>query len=553
MKKIVLLFSCLFVTLISLGQGGDAMVPISWEYDIESSFVPIELPEIDFSLIRQQDSINDLDKSQPWRYGIQQEISVNLKTQGERTILDNGDKLWRIAFRSSNAVNLSVNFNKFYLPSGTHLQLYSGNHEDVSKAYTNRDNRVNQRAGTWYIEGEEIWIEYFEPAETTGIFKIEIESVIHGYRMGAISQFVEGTRGLNDSGACNYDVNCRVGDDFDGLKDNLKKSVALLNLGNGYLCSSVLVNNAEQDKTPYILTANHCLQNSNPDLWSARFNWVSPNPVCGKDENTEDLQNNFTMSGAILRANNAKSDFALVELSNEIPDTWDVAFAGWDNTDVAPIFEVGIHHPNGDIMKVCRDNTGATKENAQGTEVWLIGGLSEGTGNGWEIGTTESGSSGSPLFNQNGHVIGQLYAGLSSCNGEENNNEYDIYGRFGISWDAGTTPETRLHDWLDPLNSGATTVNTLSNILNVNDVEFVGDLQIYPNPANTFITVMNSKYPELSYGLYDVSGKKISSGSLHATANTIVVSDISEGIYFLHLVDEDSGNTITKRIVVKHS
>ena len=43
-------------------------------------------------------------------------------------------------------------------------------------------------------------------------------------------------------------------------------------------------------------------------------------------------------------------------------------------------------------MKICRDDSGAVKENANGTEVWLVGGVSVGQGDGWELGTTESGS-----------------------------------------------------------------------------------------------------------------------------------------------------------------
>src|SRR5690606_27422856 len=45
-------------------------------------------------------------------------------------------------------------------------------------------------------------------------------------------------------------------------------------------------------------------------------------------------------------------------------------------------------------------------------------------------GTTEPGSSGSGLWNQNGHLIGQLYGGQASCG----NNVNDYYGRFDVSW-----------------------------------------------------------------------------------------------------------------------
>jgi hypothetical protein len=342
-----------------------------------------------------------------------------------------------------------------------------------------------------------------------------------------------------------------VGNDFDQNKDVVKKAVALLNLGNGYLCSAALLNNALNDKTPYLLTANHCLENSNPALWTVRFNWVSPSPVCATGGESGDIQTNFTISGAELKANNGLSDFALVQLFDAIPESWDVVFAGWDNTDNNPEFEVGIHHPNGDIMKICRDDSGAEKVDANGTQVWLIGGGSHGSGDGWEIGTTESGSSGSPLFNEHGKIIGQLYAGQSACDGQENNNDYDIYGRFAVSWDAGNSPETRLQDWLDPNNTGLTSIETLQNLLNVPDFELIGDLKIYPNPASTSLTVMNNRYPHLSFQFLNVMGQRIHSGSLSNTMNTIAVDNLSEGVYFLYLTDEDTKDSITKKIIIK--
>lgn len=546
----------MFLLLLSVpffAQESSENVPESWSQNILSNIAPILLPPLDLTAINAEDAINDLDKSLPWRYGVKRELVVDIKKDGKRTVLENGDKIWQLAILSQDAINMSINFSNFYLPSGTRLQLFSGDKDDLSKAYTQSDNRDDNTLGSWFVTGEEIWIEYFEPAHVNDLVKIEIGSIIHGYRMGAVYQFVGGaTRGLNDSGDCNYDVNCPVGTDFDSIKDVVKKAVALLNLGNGYLCSSVLLNNTENDKTPYLLTANHCLEGSNPALWSVRFNWMSPSPICGTEENTSQVVNNFTLSGVEVRANNVQTDFALVELVSPIPDSWDIAFAGWDATDENPDFEVGIHHPNGDIMKICRDNSGAVRENANGVDVWLIKGVSVGAGNGWELGTTESGSSGSPLFDENGKVIGQLYAGQASCNGTESNNDYDIYGRFGIAWDAGNAPEKRLMDWLDPQATGVMSAETLSNLLNVVDNELVGELEIYPNPATDFITIMNNKYPNLRYEMYDVVGKMVSKGQLQETNNAISVQQFKEGIYFLNLTDSDTGDAITKKIIVRH-
>ena len=257
------------------------------------------------------------------------------------------------------------------------------------------------------------------------------------------------------------------------------------------------------------------------------------------------------MSGAQTRVQNELTDVALVEMYSDIPDSWDVSFAGWDRSDTPPLFEVGIHHPNGDIMKVCRDNSGAEKRNSDGVSLWLIGGVSEGTGGGWELGTTESGSSGSPLFDQNGRIIGQLFGGNAFCDGTNNNGDYDVYGRFGPAWDSGTSSEENLAFWLDPNTTGLTRMNTLQNILNVNDVEAPGQLEIYPNPATDFIQVMNTRYPQLEYTLFDVVGQSLHSGSLSNTQSAISVSHLTQGVYFLHLRDADSGDSITKKILVQ--
>ncbi|WP_347374163.1 T9SS type A sorting domain-containing protein [Aequorivita sp. Q41] len=551
MKKTILLFILCISFFTAFSQGGGNDTPASWDLYLDEVPRIIKLPSLDFNKIRLQDSINDLDKSMPWRYGIQRQVNLNMQTGGLWTNLPDGGKIWRATIQSPGALNLSVNFDDFFLPLGSRLQLYNNDRTDITSTFTSNQNQEAGQLGTWFVEGDVIWIEYYQPPQSIASPRLQVNNVIHGYRMGRVNTLFDGNRGINDSGDCNYDVNCAIGNDFDSKKDLVKKAVALLNLGNGHLCSAALTNNTRNDKTPYLLTANHCLENSNPALWTIRFNWVSPTPVCGTEGESGNLQTNFTVSGAELKAKNSLSDFALVKLFDPIPESWDVAFAGWDNSDANPQFEVGIHHPNGDIMKITRDDSGAQKDDANGTQVWLIGGGAHGTGDGWEIGTTESGSSGSPLFNENGRIIGQLYAGQSACDGYENNKDYDIYGRFGVSWNSGNTPATRLMDWLDPLNTGQTTIETLQNLLNLPDFQLIGDLKIYPNPANTNITVMNNRYPHLSYQFTNALGQHIHSGSLSNTMNTIAVENLSEGVYFLHLVDEDSNDSVTKKIIIK--
>ena len=546
---------CLFILLLFktavFSQVGDIPLPKSWDMELPKDPMVIQLSPMDLNSVIAQDSINDMDKSLPWRFGVERSLEIDMHQHGLWTELPGGGKIWRSAIRSPQAVSLSINFTNLYLPPGSRLQLYSDAESEVSQTFTGTQKQETHVRGTWFVTGEIVWLEYFQPESTFGKPQLQIGSIVHGYRMGGMDQNATEANGVNGSGDCHYDVNCPIGEDFESQKEILKKSVAFVNLGNGYLCTAVLINNTNKDKTPYLLTANHSVAYSDPALWSIRFNWISPSPVCGTGEESGDLHNNFTISGAELIANNSLSDFALVKLHNNIPESWDVAFAGWDNSDTDPLFEVGIHHPQGDIMKICRDDSGARKIDANGTQVWLIGGGQHGAGNGWEIGTTESGSSGSPLFNEHGKIIGQLYAGEAGCIGNENNGNYDIYGRFGVSWDAGNSPQTRLMDWLDPRNSGQTTIETLQNILNVPTFQPIGELEVYPNPANTVLTVKNARYPNLTFEFYTIMGQHINSGSMANSINSISVENLAEGIYLLRLTDQDSNETISKKIVVK--
>jgi hypothetical protein len=277
--------------------------------------------------------------------------------------------------------------------------------------------------------------------------RLHIAKATHGYRN---ADTFKDAKGLNDSGACNLDVDCSIGEDWEELKEHNKRSAGILLSGGSGFCSGALINNTSNDGTPYFLTANHCF--SNPSSWAFRFGWISPNPVCASNTPSTDGPTNMTISGATEIARDAGSDFALVEINQAIPEDWDRVFAGWDRSDNTPDFTVGIHHPSGDIMKVCRDNDQPTQTINGGAQTWEI----TTAGGGWEIGVTEPGSSGSPLFDAEGRIIGQLYGGGAACSGTVDNDLLDYYGRLGVSWEGGGSPSTRLRDWLDPTGSGAT-------------------------------------------------------------------------------------------------
>jgi hypothetical protein len=231
------------------------------------------------------------------------------------------------------------------------------------------------------------------------------------------------------------------------------------------LCSGALINNTENDGTPYFLTAEHCTVGENASTFSFLFGWISPSTSCATVAGSQSGPMNMTISGSTKRAEYAPSDFSLLEINQSIPTGWDRVFAGWDRSGTIPDFTVAIHHPGGDVMKFARDNQAPDKINySNPLYVWEI----KDAFGGWDLGITEPGSSGSPLFDQNGRIIGQEVGGQSACSltvSTTDNGLGDIFGRMDTNWTGGGQSVSRASDWLDPNGTEVLTVNAYPSMM----------------------------------------------------------------------------------------
>jgi len=217
-----------------------------------------------------------------------------------------------------------------------------------------------------------------------------------------------------------------------------------------------MVNNTRFDGTPFFLTANHCISGQNVANWVFIFKYGAPTcPNPGGDGPTT-----FSINGSTLLANNSHSDFALLKLSSKPPVSYNAYYNGWSRSNVPATGGIGIHHPSGDVKKISYAMLPYTPKTYLGTTVpgdsshWHVSWtIMPGSG---QIAITEGGSSGSPIYDQNKRVVGQLHGGYSSCTATD---KTDFYGKFDRSWNYGTTPATRLKDWLDSVNTGVTFVD----------------------------------------------------------------------------------------------
>lgn len=468
----------LFSSSLLVAQVSDLGLPETLKGKYPPPTAALVLPGInaDSLIIAQEEQrIQRGDKS--LQFGWEHAVSVNFFEVASQRELANGDRLSQLVVQCPDALSINLIFSEFRLAAGTRLYLVNTDQRSYVGAYTSLNNNAANVLGTDILDGSTLIVEVIEPQGVKGQSLLQLGTVVHGFL--PLEEMV--LKSLGDAGACNIDVNCPLGQGW----ENQRNSVACV-VSGGSICSGSMVNNTSGTIIPYYLSANHC--GSTPANWVFRFRWERPaaNVICATTNSTANNgPTNLTINGGVLRAKNSGSDFVLVEL-NAVPDaSWGVYYNGWDRSDALNVSQgTGIHHPSGDIKKICRENDPLTHQMSSfngnpNAQFWRI--------NNWDQGVTEPGSSGSPLFNQDHRLIGVLSGGTAACAGTTDNNGYDIYGRFGIAWDQGETPATRLKDWLDPGNTGAVTIDGFDPT-----VGMVANDASVSNPMGVFGTICGS-------------------------------------------------------------
>ncbi|MBI4649062.1 MAG: T9SS type A sorting domain-containing protein [Bacteroidia bacterium] len=449
-------FTMLIIGLLSFnhvsGQISQGGIPYSFKSNLKrlktdsivlNDTVPvIQMPEIDPAKIDsiKENNKNGLDVFQ-FAYGF--EVSIDLRKSSIIDSLESG-LLFRLSIKSTGAFSINVIFKEYNIPPGAKLFLYNKGKKSVKGAFTSNNNIPNKKFPIEPVIGDEIILEYFEPYFPKYKGTIIIGKVSHDF-LGIINE--DGNFG--NAGDCHVDINCPEGDNW----QNEKRAVCRILINGSGLCSGTLLNNTNLDGTPYFLTANHCINNQY-DAENSIFVFNYESPSC----NGSDGSTSQSISGADLRATRQGSDFTLLELSKPPISTFNPFYAGWDRNDIQGAGGVCIHHPAGDVKKISTYNmipinsdciTGFPQNNFYLIDNW------QATANGH--GVTEGGSSGSPLFNNNHQVIGQLFGGCTNHNENCTNpaNDFSNYGKIFSSWDLGNNQDNRLQNWLDPVNNTA--------------------------------------------------------------------------------------------------
>ena len=396
----------------------------------------VTVPSLDYATLFAEDRSRERTGQAP-RFALPNQTAITPGTNGLWERIDLNTLRWTLRVACDNAVSMNFGFGHYNMPPSGSMTIsdISGNFR--IRPFTADDNKLHGQLWTPVVPGTEALIEIVvDSNEKAFVVKgIQLTSINSGYRW--LRDATE--RGSSES--CNIDVMCPQGNPW---WDEIP-SVGVYTL-NGYLtCTGVMLNNTSQDQTPYFLTANHCGITNGSDS-SVVVYWNHQNSYCrtpGSGDSGGNGNGNFSQftSGSTMRASRSYSDFTLTELSSNPNSAWGVTYSGWSRASSASL-GAGIHHPEAAEKRISFPDA----VNASG-EYWDVN---------WDAGRTAPGSSGSPLYDGNHRVVGQLCCGSSYCWNDYN----DYYGRsLNLSWSGNNS--SSLSNWLDPVNSNVQTLDTL--------------------------------------------------------------------------------------------
>jgi hypothetical protein len=373
------------------------------------------------------------------------------------TKLDDGRQVAAVSVQSPDAKALRLGLRVEQLPPGTQLRLYAPGSDQTVEIAGTEVTRALQRnidAGATGDAAYTYWLPTVDGAtaalEVTlaanmdpALLKVSLPQVSHAKVLPT-----EAAMELEASGSCNVNVMCSS-----GVSDQMH-AVALMDFvdsGDEYVCTGSLLNNSAADKTPYFLSANHCISTQTVATTLETY-WNYRTASCSGTS----IDSTFSrvVGGATLLYASSDTDTSFLRLTGTPPSN--AVFAGWDATNVAAVGNsvYTIHHPSGDVQKISKGNVASHQTCWSAGENIGCTDATSSTGTFYETsftsGVTEGGSSGGPLYSSDGKVIGQLYGGSASCSYRSGS---EVYGRFDVAYKAA------LSKWLGTTSS--TTTGTL--------------------------------------------------------------------------------------------
>ncbi len=414
-------------------------------------------PPLDLSPVYDEDAKSLASGAKAPRIGVFRDLDPVLSVQGSQaslgawTALTDGGWLWTAGITSPAAVGIRVHFATLSLPAGAVVTVH--NATDPSEVYGPYTVLRNAERGLWSATcfSPEVVVECYVPAGADReAVRLTVDRIVHIYVDFASLPWAKAEKA---AGSCNLDVACYPAWASAALGVGGIGTIGFT--GSLWCTGSLLVDKDPSTNTPYFMTAYHCVGNAS-EADSMEVYWFYQRSTCGgSTPNPASVPR--SSSGADFLAGTSLtsgSDFALTRL-REMPPAG-VTYLGWTTT--VPALQTAvtcIHHPDGDYKRI---SFGAV-DSMDSNRFYIQ----------WAQGTTEPGSSGSPLLlTSTQQFVGQLHGGYASCSSPLS---LDDYGRFDVTYPLvqsylGSTAQQPISIYPTSVNVDSGTGTITVNVLN---------------------------------------------------------------------------------------
>jgi len=338
-------------------------------------------------------------------FGLTRGTPGSQPTQGKSALAvptSDGAFVWAAVVSANNAGAIRLRIQNMSLPANVELYFYNGS----GQAFGPYKGKGPDRSGDFWtatIFGTEATLQLRAAAnaDVRGItFRVTEVGLITPRFVGTIQ-----SQPLAPAAAwpCG-DPTCVVDASCSGAPASLKQAVAKMEWVQGafiYTCTGGLINDLNPSQSNFFLTANHCLSKNNTAK-NVNFYWKFATSSC---DGTCPSNNGwpYQTSGATVSVSGKKGDFTLLHLNSNPPAG--SVFLGWSTTAVA-------NTNNADLDRVSNPDFGPQVYSHHRVDT------SAPTCAGWPrgeriysrdtTGAIDGGSSGSPIVNSSGQIVGQL-------------------------------------------------------------------------------------------------------------------------------------------------
>jgi len=356
-----------------------------------------------------------------------------------------GSFVWAMTLTSPGAQAIRVHFTGFSLPDHTEMFLLGPNGQ-AHGPYVRQGRNGDGDFWTRSIVSDTATVVLYCSGEDPGADRPRMSFAISevGHIRGRPPRPQEQNHDrwpCSDNADCVVDVNCAN----TGPAASAEDAVAKMEWIQGpfiYTCSGGLLADTDPaTQIPYFLTANHCLSSSNSSLETFfHYKTDSCNGTCPDSLATGGTPPPASTVGFTVVATGSGGDFTLGTL-NEPPPA-DTAYLGWNNAPIASSDGARLYRisnpnfgPQAYSEHVVDTNSPQCTGWPRGERIYSVD----------QIGATMGGSSGSPVVNSAGEVVGQLSGCCGFNCGDEcdSNLNWTVDGALASYWDS-------VSDHLDP-------------------------------------------------------------------------------------------------------